>query len=50
MTAETGVDLFRRRHHNDILRALRSLNGELLADAECYFGGGTAIVLNLDEY
>lgn len=42
--------LFRRQHHNEILAALRSLDGELLLDAECYFGGGTAIVLNLDEY
>ncbi len=50
MTAPQGADLFRRQHHNDILRALRSLNGDFLLDAECYFGGGTAIVLNLDEY
>lgn len=44
------ADLFRRPHHNAILAALRSLNGDLFADAECYFGGGTAIVLKLDEY
>lgn len=50
MTAPQCADLFRRQHHNDILRALRCLNGSLLLDAECYFGGGTAIVLNLDEY
>lgn len=50
MTAPQCADLFRRQHHNDILRALRSLNGSLLLDAECYFGGGTAIVLYLDEY
>lgn len=50
MTAPQCADLFRRQHHNDILRALRGLNGSLLLDAECYFGGGTAIVLNLDEY
>ena len=50
MTAPQCVDLFRRQHHNDILRALRCLNGSLLLDAECYFGGGTAIVLNLNEY
>lgn len=50
MTAKTSADLFRRPHHNDILCALHSLNGEILADAECYFGGGTAIVLNLNEY
>ena len=50
MTAPQCADLFRRQHHNDILRALRCLNGSLLLDAECYFGGGTAIVLNIDEY
>jgi len=42
--------MFRRQQHNDILHALRSFNSDLLLDAECYFGGGTAIVLNLDEY
>ena len=50
MTALQCSDLFRRQHHNDILCALRCLNGSLLLDAECYFGGGTAIVLNIDEY
>ncbi|MBS4010324.1 MAG: nucleotidyl transferase AbiEii/AbiGii toxin family protein [Roseovarius sp.] len=50
MTEPQCSDLFRRQHHNDILRALRCLNGSLLLDAECYFGGGTAIVLNIDEY
>lgn len=45
-----NATLFRRKHHNDILRVLQSLNGDVLLDAECYFGGGTAIVLNLDEY
>ena len=50
MSAPQYADLFRRQHHNDILYALRCLNGSLLFDAECYFGGGTAIVLSLDEY
>lgn len=50
MTAPQCADLFRRQHHNNILHALRCLDGSLLLDAECYFGGGTAIVLNLDEY
>lgn len=45
-----AANIFRRQHHNDILHALRSLDGGLLLDAECYFGGGTAIVLNLNEY
>lgn len=47
MVAPKDARLFQRQHPNDILRAL---NGELLLDAECYFGGGTAIVLDLDEY
>ncbi|MDP4992747.1 MAG: nucleotidyl transferase AbiEii/AbiGii toxin family protein, partial [Marivita lacus] len=50
MTAPQAADLFGRQHHNDILHALRCLDGEMLLDAECYFGGGTAIVLELDEY
>lgn len=50
MTAPQRAELFRRQHHNDILHALRSLDGEMLFGAECYFGGGTAIVLELDEY
>lgn len=50
MTARQGASLFRRPHHNDILDVLRCLDGALLLDAGCYFGGGTAIVLNLGEY
>ncbi|PYE82212.1 nucleotidyl transferase AbiEii/AbiGii toxin family protein [Pseudoroseicyclus aestuarii] len=42
--------MFQRKHHNDILGVLRCLDGDLLQDAECYFGGGTAIVLKLGEY
>lgn len=41
---------FRRPHHNAILSILNRLDGALLAEAHCYFGGGTAIVLQLDEY
>ncbi|ETD86367.1 nucleotidyl transferase AbiEii/AbiGii toxin family protein [Rhodobacter capsulatus] len=50
MAAPQGAELFTRRHHNDILHVLRCLNGDFLRDAECYFGGGTAIVLELGEY
>jgi len=50
MAVPQGAELFSRRHHNDILHVLRCLNGDFLCDAECYFGGGTAIVLQLDEY
>ncbi len=42
--------MFRLQRHNDILHVLRSLDSGLLARAECYFGGGTAIVMQLDEY
>tara|TARA_R110000868_G_scaffold221395_1_gene472963 strand:+ start:389 stop:991 length:603 start_codon:yes stop_codon:yes gene_type:complete len=42
--------VFRRPHHNAILTALTSFDGDLLQSAECYFGGETAIVLSLDEY
>lgn len=42
--------MFERPHHQRILRALRSLDGDLLTKARCYFGGGTAIVLALGEY
>lgn len=50
MTAPQGAEMFRRQHHNDILHVLRRLDGNLFLDAQCYFGGGTAIVLNLNEY
>ena len=42
--------MFRREHHQHILTALTSLNAQFLLKNECYFGGGTAIVLSLDEY
>lgn len=42
--------MFKRPHHQRIARLLQALDSELLTRAECYFGGGTAIVLALDEY
>lgn len=42
--------MFERPHHQRIAKLLASLNAEFLAKADCYFGGGTAIVLLLDEY
>lgn len=42
--------MFERDHHNRILRILQSFDADVLADAHCYFGGGTAIVLKLGEY
>lgn len=50
MTVPPDAELFRRRHHNVILHVLRCLNGDFLREAECYFVGGTAMVLELGEY
>lgn len=44
------LSYFKRPHHNAILKALRSLDGKFLGDCDCYFAGGTAISLALDEY
>lgn len=41
---------FARDQHNAILKALRALDGDYLMATKCYFGGGTAIVLELGEY
>lgn len=42
--------MFKREQHNVIAKVLRVLNTDLFLETECYFGGGTAIVLLLDEY
>ncbi len=42
--------MFKRLHHQRIEKALRAFNADLLIQARCYFGGGTAIALALDEY
>ncbi|MBV6747218.1 nucleotidyl transferase AbiEii/AbiGii toxin family protein [Xanthomonas vasicola] len=42
--------MFDRPHHQRIAKVLHTLNSDLLSEAECYFGGGTAIVLSLAEY
>lgn len=41
---------YQRDHHNAILKTLRALDGDFLMKSKCYFGGGTAIVLDLGEY
>ena len=41
---------FRLDHHNRIWELLSRLDGALLQRSDCYFGGGTAIVLENDEY
>jgi hypothetical protein len=42
--------MFRREQHQRIDGLLHGMKADLLQQAECYFGGGTAIVLLLDEY
>ncbi|MFZ6766629.1 nucleotidyl transferase AbiEii/AbiGii toxin family protein [Undibacterium sp. Di26W] len=42
--------MFDRPHHQRIAKFLSSLNADFLAQSGCYFGGGTAIVLSLNEY
>jgi len=42
--------MFNRPHHQRIYKLLQSLDSQLFSKAECYFAGGTAIVLLLDEY
>jgi hypothetical protein len=42
--------MFERPHHQKIAKLLHALDGDLLARAKCYFGGGTAITLELGEY
>ena len=39
-----------RPRHRIVLAALRALDAGFLAHAQCFFGGGTRIVLALDEY
>ena len=40
----------KRSHHQRVLSLLKSLSAKLLESTACYFGGGTRIVLELDEY
>lgn len=42
--------MFERPHHQRIAKFLATLDAEFLAQSGCYFGGGTAIVLSLNEY
>ncbi|TAK92401.1 MAG: hypothetical protein EPO06_00895 [Burkholderiaceae bacterium] len=42
--------MFKRPHHQRIHTLLRNLDSDLLTQCQCYFAGGTAIVLLLDEY
>lgn len=42
--------MYRREHHRRISKIIQAFDPEVLEHAQCYFGGGTAIVLLLDEY
>lgn len=53
MSRARGCCLFepyQRPHHQRIQWLLGQLNFDLLSRTQCYFGGGTAIVLKLNEY
>ena len=41
---------FKRAEHNEVLGALAQLDAAFLRDSQCFFGGGTRIVLELGEY
>jgi predicted nucleotidyltransferase component of viral defense system len=42
--------MFKRPHHQAVAKILKSFDCDLLQKANCYFAGGTAIVLLLSEY
>jgi Nucleotidyl transferase AbiEii toxin, Type IV TA system len=42
--------MFSNPHHQRIFKVLLALNAPLLKQHECYFGGGTAIVMQLNEF
>lgn len=42
--------MFERPHHQSIATILNSLNGKLLKEHSCLFGGGTVIALRFGEY
>ena len=42
--------MYRRPHHNKIAAVLEAMDPNFLLEAKSYFGGGTAISLQLDEY
>lgn len=42
--------MFEQPHHRRIARVLSALDGDLLCEANCLFGGGTAMALRFGEY
>lgn len=45
-----GVEMFERPYHQRIAHILSALNGPLLREINCLFGGGTVITLRYGEY
>src|SRR5690349_2724857 len=41
---------YTRARHNAVDKVLARLNADFLAHAKCFFGGGTRIVMELNEY
>jgi hypothetical protein len=42
--------MFARLHHQAIAQVLHALNGDLLREHDCLFGGGTVIAMRYGEY
>lgn len=42
--------MFHLAHYNNILKILNAFNPEVLKKASAYFGGGTLLALEYDEY
>ena len=42
--------MFERPHHQRLAQVLLALNGSLLRENHCLFGGGTAMALRYGEY
>ena len=42
--------MYRRHHHQQIAQLLGALDGDLLREHQCFFGGGTVIALCYGEY
>jgi len=42
--------MFKRPHHQRIAKVLEAMNADLLMKMQCFFGGGTAISLQIQEY
>jgi hypothetical protein len=45
-----SIPKFRRTEHALVAEVLRALNKDFLAEAQCFFGGGTYLAMKLGEY